>query len=489
MLTMPSTQFYTRILDSFVDSWFSLLSKDDDFVYALKQNLREATCRLILKLRDVDAAKLMCDKLLPCTFGHYEMVQKMIADGIPMGKLARTAIINERAIHPAVVNRSAELDYLRAVAKCLIPRLCNNENLVSKVCFSLVRELLACWVLLPLMDALSDPNLLNLLVLVATNKSGRPMRLAKPDARVTFLDAFCRRREPTILVVGSTDDDDASYKFLTDQRQLYSFMQFLKKEGAVDVLRFYLDVDNLNTELMDPKVTTDPAKLSSLYQQSEKLLNTYQTMMRMECRRPAESLIEAHRDVKAILRSKWRKGFYSTPEYYRLVYGSREVKEMAEVTKNPEPQYMFRLGSKLKGAIRGAIDGAPLEATEVPTVWDAFTDEQQSNSSNNGGGGGQHTIYNSVTQKLRKERGQNLESFIVGFMQSIEPTTTDVGEDVIMMAVPKKVTKKPSPPGRNLVFGDLFELKRSAKYINSSVSQHDVKGPSQCLVYIREYFA
>lgn len=38
---------------------------------------------------------------------------------------------------------------------------------------------------------------------------------------------------------------------------------------------------------------------------------------------------------------------------------------------------MSRFGSKLKGAIRGAIDGAPLEATEVPTVWDAFTDETQ----------------------------------------------------------------------------------------------------------------
>lgn len=36
-----------------------------------------------------------------------------------------------------------------------------------------------------------------------------------------------------------------------------------------------------------------------------------------------------------------------------------------------------RLGSKLKGAIRGAIDGAPLEASEVPTVWDAFTDDPQ----------------------------------------------------------------------------------------------------------------
>lgn len=40
-----------------------------------------------------------------------------------------------------------------------------------------------------------------------------------------------------------------------------------------------------------------------------------------------------------------------------------------------EPQTVFRLGSKIKGAIRGAIDGTTLEATEIPTVWDAFSDE------------------------------------------------------------------------------------------------------------------
>lgn len=496
-----------------------MLSKDDDFLHALKENLREATCRLILKLKEINAATLLCDKLLPCTFAHYEMVQKMIADGIPLGKLARTAIINERPIHPAVVNRKSEIDYLRAVAKCLIPRLCNNENLSSKVCFSLVRELLACWVLLPLMDVISDPNLLNLLVLIATNKSTsttKSMKLPeKSGDKVTFLAKFCQRHcEPIICIENSDNvkDDNNSmvkYKFLTDQRQLYSFMQFLKKEGAVDVLRFYLDVDNLNTELMDPKVTTDPAKLSSLYQQSEKLLKMYQTMMQQfdnnnngkNNNSPCSSLIEAHQNVKTILYNKWRKGFYSTPEYYRLVYGSREIKEIDEILRATtiEPQYMFRLGSKLKGAIRGAIDGAPLEATEVPTVWDALTDDQQTNSvvgtnsiasggTNGNGGGPNSTIYNSVTQKLRKERGKNLESFIVGFMQSIDASPSGGGstnEDVILMTGQKK--KIISPPGRNLVFGDLFELKSSAKYFNSSVSLHDAKGPSQCLIYIRKY--
>lgn len=34
-------------------SWFSLLSKNEDFVTALRHILREATCRLILKMKDV----------------------------------------------------------------------------------------------------------------------------------------------------------------------------------------------------------------------------------------------------------------------------------------------------------------------------------------------------------------------------------------------------------------------------------------------------
>lgn len=44
---------YTNILNGFVESWFSLLSKNEDFVMALKYNLREATCRLILKVKEV----------------------------------------------------------------------------------------------------------------------------------------------------------------------------------------------------------------------------------------------------------------------------------------------------------------------------------------------------------------------------------------------------------------------------------------------------
>ena len=244
-----------------------------------------------------------------------------------MDKLAKTYVLNDRAVHPGVLNRQAEINYLRAVAKCLIPRLCINDNLDSKVFFSLCRELLAGLVLLPLMDVIADPNLINLLIIQATNKTSKPLKPLNPLDRVVFLERFVQKVQPQHQngnEGGASSSDDET--ILTNQSQLYAFMQFLKKEGAVDVLRFYLDVDSLNRELLDPKVTTDPAQLSSLQQQSENLLRRYQDMMKDDCKEPVSSLIEAHEDVKRTLQGKWQTAFHKTPEYFRLIYGSREIK-------------------------------------------------------------------------------------------------------------------------------------------------------------------
>lgn len=92
-----------------------------------------------------------------------------------------------------------------------------------------------------------------------------------------------------------------------------------------------------------------------------------------------------------------------------------------------------------------------------------------------------------MTQKLRKERGQNLDAFICTFMQSIEQST-DVGEDVIEMNEAHPMEAKPqSPPGGSLVFGDLFGMKSAFKQPNREALAEQLRwfpGPSECLVYI-----
>lgn len=271
----------------------------------------------------------MSYKLLPHAFVHYEIVQGLIKDGVPMDKLAQQFHANKNTVHPAVRNRQSELDYLRAVAKYLLPRISSNENLGSKVFFSLGRELLACWVLLPLMDVLSDPNWLNLVIIAATTKSKAPKKVARDPKvkKAMFLQAFVEKSGIQRRNISSSDDT----AFLNDQHQLYMFMQFLKREGAVDILRFYLDVENLNNELQDPKVITDPTKLSALQQQSETLLEAYKIMMKKDFKVPVNTLLEAQEDVKQLLQGKWKAAFHLTPGYFQLIYGDREIKENSDL--------------------------------------------------------------------------------------------------------------------------------------------------------------
>ncbi|XP_058130506.1 sorting nexin-14-like [Anopheles ziemanni] len=476
-------KFFTHILDNFIRSWYNQVTPDEEFLYHLKSNLRDALCRLLLRAKEIDAPGVIMNRMLPTVFIHYEIIAKMLlVDRVPMDKLAKTFVIDEYPIHPAVLNRASELNYLRGVAKVLIPRLCTPDNTGCKIFFNLIKELLTFWVLLPIMDVIADPNLINLLIIIATDKRSKDVsRPTEPsstqkgqDGPVYILHDFVGRSLRKVECgVEVTIPQESLWQ---DQDKLYYFMQFLIKEGSVELLRFYLDVDTLNKELEDPHITTDPTKLSSLHQQSEKLFNMYQVMVQAtdNSNTPVTTLTEAHERVRLKLEEKWVKQFSKTSEYFELVYGGREIRDNSEKKGNDGSSGSgTKLSTKFKEVIRGAVDGAPIEATEAPTVWDALNDAHSLPSNN---------IYSSVTQKLRKEKGQSLDAFMATFMHSIEQSP-DIGEDVVLEKEPVK--KKLRVPGHSVVFGDLFELKKASKNTHTtSLLSHSVRGPSQCFVYI-----
>lgn len=65
--------------------------------------------------------------------------------------------------------------------------------------------------------------------------------------------------------------------------------------------------------------------------------------------------------------------------------------------------------------------------------------------------------------------------------------STDVGEDVVEITE-AKTKPRPHPPGRNLVFGNLFGLGKCARGCQpgSVMPVASVKGPSECFLYISE---
>lgn len=97
---------------------------------------------------------------------------------------------------------------------------------------------MAGWVLLPLMDLIADPNIINLLLLVTltereeNSNSNVSLSVAK---EVEFLDGFV-----------SLDSAKKSPFFIdlraikTNNDNLYALMQFLKREGHVHLLQFNL---------------------------------------------------------------------------------------------------------------------------------------------------------------------------------------------------------------------------------------------------------
>lgn len=319
--------FYSVILENFIRSWFSTFTKDETFVHMIRVCLRDATCRLGVSLQSLDMPKLITERLLPVVFAHSEVISKMVLNGVTMDQFGTQFTMQEQPLHPAVCNRQSEIQYLRLVAKGLIPKLINTQHFKSQVFHSLLRELLACWVLLPLLDVIADPNLLNALIITATEAPVK--REYRDAAKVAFLDSFASGGGDVAKVVDDVIDEDDHSDLLQDQTKLYAFMQFLKREGAVDLLRFHLDVDHLNSELQDPRVITDPAKLSALQQQSEKLLQTYQTaLLAKKVARDLQMTDElnvAHEQIKEALHGKWKRAFCRTPEYFKLIYGDTSI--------------------------------------------------------------------------------------------------------------------------------------------------------------------
>ena len=117
----------------------------------------------------------------------------------------------------------------------LCGRLIND--LLSSNSSVLLRELFAGWVLLPLMDVVADPGIINqLIILVCSHKLKENLNVSNTCETVEFLNGFVEVDDK----VSSLASDLKSVLKKTDT--LYCFMQFLKKEGHVHILQFCLDI-------------------------------------------------------------------------------------------------------------------------------------------------------------------------------------------------------------------------------------------------------
>lgn len=379
-----------KLLDKYINSWYKNISNSDDsninnFQTELKLTIRHAASILIHRVQKVDLPDFLLYRVLPLCTRHLNTVDKISPqDGRYSSRLGEQSI-HRFNWHVALTNRNVELDYLRCMARQILPILLPASCHQCKTFHLLSRELLAGWILLPLSDAAADPTVLNTLLhyLLSTEQGARDDGYEKRDTgnanpggktvvsplhdqhqkgnenqnekeegvekdeakvvedqkdvmshaescsdRVKFLETFVPKTE---------DKSDLWHPsletILKNQSLLFAFMQFLKTHLDINVLQFCLDVEEFNSRMLAPELS--PEDLDILYKDAWDLYSIYFSAHSPDCIGFEPRLAQ---DLRKILSKDVSKLRTSTPLFkaYEYAYNKLERVHVGNFHKSEE---------------------------------------------------------------------------------------------------------------------------------------------------------
>ncbi|CAH3197092.1 unnamed protein product, partial [Porites evermanni] len=259
---------------------------------------------------------------------------------------------------------------------------------------SLLRELLASAVFLSAADKLSDPDFVNNFLLILLDKEPMVASDEPPSPKVPLLAKFAKPRVPltnSALHLSIAD-------ILHAQSALFPFMQFMKSEGALNILQFCLTVEDFNKRIFTPEITKEEEVL--LIKEVKEIFRSYfdtaavdrinfdaeivkelkscisgnvDTMERLKM---ATLLSRAYEYAYNLLETTFLPLFYQSDDYFSLLCGSRLpakplYKPASRVSKKKfDPLAEFsRLAGKLKDKMMNPTkDDSPYEedAFDIP---------------------------------------------------------------------------------------------------------------------------
>lgn len=417
---------------------------------------------------------LIATKLLPVVYTHFSEIKHSIRAG-DVSEQIKSYAADSHQIHPATVSRKAEIKYLRSLTENIIPFIFSSNNLNCKTSFTIVRELLTNWIFLQITDIIAEPDIINMLVILATNSNINTIKELKNRNEVEILENYTKLMEQSNE---SACEQSLDGNFFNDQQKLYNFMQFLKTQNCkdVEILKFVLDVEHMNAELEKNNVICDPIKLSSLQQNSEKLLLLYRNDLFNggDIDRPND-LIECYNHARKYLEHKWKYNFYKSADYYKYIYGDKEVKNTFKEVDEAASGYSSEISNqKLAARIRSAmsmkiaVDG--IEEGDIQ-IFDALDVVNPISP------------FNSMAVRLRKEKGQDLDNFMKTLFQSIEQQETDFGEDIIYTQNKLEKQRNKMKFGNIELYQNLFNITGQSSVSTQITISSFIETPTQSLLY------
>ncbi|KEY70768.1 hypothetical protein S7711_03262 [Stachybotrys chartarum IBT 7711] len=165
------------ILRDFVNSWYSHISKNPDFTNEVDSALRIALSSLRDALRDKDLAELFTSRLVPVITSHLrdfceaekavrgKKLNRSITESEELD-LAIASKFRDGRLHPAASlsfpdTKMVQQDYLRILVARILPRILPDRITSSRSVSIIIREIVGCAVLFPVVQLLADPDTWN----------------------------------------------------------------------------------------------------------------------------------------------------------------------------------------------------------------------------------------------------------------------------------------------------------------------------------------
>lgn len=168
------------ILGDFVRSWYSSISPNPTFADEVEKAIRMALSNVCDSLRGKDLAEILTSRIVPILTAHFHDFGE--AERAVRGKKLNRSVTESEELDLAIASKYREgrlheaaslsfadtkmiqQDYLRTVATKLLPDVLPGYMLSSRTVFVIIKELVGCVVLFPVLQLLSDSDTWNQLM-------------------------------------------------------------------------------------------------------------------------------------------------------------------------------------------------------------------------------------------------------------------------------------------------------------------------------------
>ncbi|GME24947.1 G protein signaling regulator protein [Neofusicoccum parvum] len=302
------------ILRDFVQTWYGAISPRPTFTNEVDRAIRAALGNIRDRLLEADLVEIAISRAVPMVTTHmrdfYEAERivrgrKLSRDVTESDELdnAIAAKYRDGKLHPAASltytnPKSVQQQHLRGIVARLMPQVLPRTMRTSQAVNTLIKEIVACAVLFPVIQMLADPDTWNQMMegygraLLQDRKTVRKLRAAldehapvspklpktapfprlAPGDNERNFERFIRAiRQCNSLSDARRFRKNANLRHvLYDASGLSYFMEFMDRQGLMRLVQFWIVVDGFRDPLEEDTGETDDASLELSWGASER---------------------------------------------------------------------------------------------------------------------------------------------------------------------------------------------------------------------------